>query len=98
VELCRRHSNRPDLLGPLINVMRKIKNGTPDDEPDLEYVDGNTATNSKRAVDRLTDGDLTALLDAYRDGSTAATLAARYSVSPSTIKRLLREHGVRKRG
>ena len=97
MEICRRYSNRPDPLGSLINLLQKIKNGTPDDhEQDLVSVSGNTA-NVWRVSDRLSETDVRTLLDAYRTGTTTRTLAARYNVGTSTIKRLLKEHQVRRR-
>lgn len=96
VELCRRYSNRSDLLGPLISVLDKIKNGVPhDDEPDLASVRGKDA-GVWRVADRLSPSDVSALIESYQAGCTARLLAGRYSISPMTVKRLLREHGVRK--
>lgn len=95
-ELCRRYSNRPDLLGPLVSVLGKIKNGVPhDDEPDLAPVRGNEA-GVWRIADRLSPSDVSTLIESYRAGSTARLLAERYSVITATVKRLLHEHGVRK--
>ena len=96
VELLRRYSNRPELLGPLVSALEKIKSGVPhDDEPDLAPVRSNEA-GVWRVADRLSPSDVSALIKSYQAGSTARLLAERYSVSTATVKRLLREHGVRK--
>jgi DNA-directed RNA polymerase specialized sigma24 family protein len=95
VELCRRYSNRPDLLNPLVSVLEKIKEGTSDTEPDLVSVRSNES-GVWRVVDRLSPSEVATLIESYRAGSTARSLAERYSVSTGTVKRLLREHGVRK--
>jgi hypothetical protein len=95
VELCRRYSNRPDLLNPLVSVLNKIKSDTPDNEPDVAYVRGNEP-GVWRITDRLAPSDVDILIKSYQAGSTARLLAERYSVSTATVKRLLREHGVRK--
>jgi hypothetical protein len=96
VELCRRYSNRPDLLDPLVSVLKKIKNGVlRDDEPDLASVCGNEA-GVWRITDRLSPSDIGTLIESYLAGSTARLLAERYSVSMTTVKRLLRDNGVRK--
>jgi DNA invertase Pin-like site-specific DNA recombinase len=95
VELCRRYSNCPDLLNPLVSVLEKIKNGTPGTESVLVPVYGKEP-GVWRVADRLSPADVGTLIESYRAGSTARLLAERYSVSTATVKRLLRDHGVRK--
>lgn len=50
-----------------------------------------------RISDRFAAHDLDALADAYRSGMTSAALAKRYGMGLTSVKRLLRERGVRKR-
>ena len=96
VELCRRYSNRPDLLGPLVRTWQKINQDAPaGDDSDLAPVPGKEAC-VWRVADRLSLSDVQTMIGSYRSGSTARFLSERYGVSTSTIKRLLREHGVRK--
>jgi len=96
VELCRRYSNRPDLLNPLVSVLEKIKKGVPhDDEPDPAPVRGNEP-GVWRVADRLAPSDVDTLIKSYQAGSTARVLAERYNVSTATVKSLLRDHSVRK--
>lgn len=96
VELTRRYSNHPDLLNPLVRVLAKIRSDAEDGgQPDLGAVHGKQP-DIWRIADRLTDQDVATLLDAYRAGTPTRVLAARYGISPTSIKRLLREHGVRR--
>ncbi len=46
--------------------------------------------------DRLTERDIAELMTAYRDGATAASLAADYALSLKGVKRLLHTAGVRR--
>jgi 2,4-dienoyl-CoA reductase-like NADH-dependent reductase (Old Yellow Enzyme family) len=46
--------------------------------------------------ERLDERDITELITAYRDGATAASLAAAHGVSLSSVKRLLHSAGVRR--
>jgi hypothetical protein len=47
--------------------------------------------------DRLDEHDIAELITAYRDGATAASLAATHGVSLRSVKRLLHIAGVRRR-
>ncbi|WP_367131907.1 resolvase [Saccharothrix sp. HUAS TT1] len=95
VELLRRYSNRPDLLGPLVSVMQKINDPAADGHERVTTIEGRTASPGYvRQV--LIEQNITELIDAYRTGSTAKALAERYSVHVSTIKKKLRKHGVRR--
>ena len=46
--------------------------------------------------ERLDEQDIAELITAYRDGATAASLAATHGVSPRSVKRLLHTAGVRR--
>jgi transposase-like protein len=47
--------------------------------------------------DRFSDEDLQAMIDLYLSGATRAQVAQRFSISVSSVKRVLRDHGIRKR-
>ncbi len=95
MELLRRYSNRPDLLGPLVSVLRRIKDPAEDGHETVTTIEGRTASpNYVPYV--LTEGNIRELIDSYRSGTTAKALAARYGVHTSTIKKKLRRHGVRR--
>jgi hypothetical protein len=55
-----------------------------------------TATRPWSLRDRLTERDIAKLITAYREGTTAASLAADYALSLSSVKRLLHTAGVRR--
>ncbi|WP_414940139.1 resolvase [Amycolatopsis sp. cmx-11-51] len=95
MELCRRYSNRQDLVNPLVNVLNKIQNGSSDANDDLVTVNG-TQSDVWRIADRLSPSDIESLVESYRTGGTLKAVAERYGVSVATVKRLAREHGVRK--
>lgn len=94
VELLRRYSNRQDLLEPLVDVLRRIRENDQTDEPGL---DGpyRTAEPPKSFAEQLTTEGIENLVAAYRAGMTGAELATKYGVSLSTVRRLLRKHGGR---
>jgi hypothetical protein len=47
---------------------------------------------------RLSDARTTAIVERYRSGATARSLAAEYGVGLTAMKSLLRRHGAKKRG
>ncbi|MGH3937397.1 MAG: helix-turn-helix domain-containing protein [Pseudonocardiaceae bacterium] len=53
-------------------------------------------TRSRRLRDRFSSEDLQSMIDLYRSGTTASQVAERFKVSERSIKRLLRQHGVRR--
>jgi DNA-directed RNA polymerase specialized sigma24 family protein len=97
VELLRRYSNRDDLLKPLISVMQHLREDAPaePEEAQLTSADG-SAPHAWQVSDRLTTSDVETLIKSYLAGSTIAALAERQSISVSSVKRLLRQHGARK--
>ncbi|MGH3808287.1 MAG: hypothetical protein ACRDRU_17020 [Pseudonocardiaceae bacterium] len=46
--------------------------------------------------DRLSEADLCSLVSGYLVGLTARELAERFKISKSSVKRLLRERGIRR--
>jgi hypothetical protein len=90
VEVLRRYSNRPDLLGPLIEVLRRIiQDGDNEDEPGgVKSREGG----SLRASERLSAADVCNIVDRFRAGVPKHRLATENGVSLSTMKRLLRRH------
>jgi len=89
VEALRRHSNRPDLLGPLLEVLRRIEEGDKKDEP------GGVESRepcSVRPSDRLSEADRHKIVDRFRAGVPKHNLAAECGMSLSMMKRLLRQY------
>ncbi len=94
VELLRRYSDRTHLLERLQDVLRRIAENDQTDEPGLPE---SPRSHEERQpfAERLAGDGVQALIAAYRAGTTAPELAAKYGVSLSTVKRLLRKHGGR---
>jgi hypothetical protein len=78
----------------LLNMARDWK----PDERDLGEVFATSfvPVRAWRAEDRLTSVELLTLLVAYREGTSARALAERYELGMTTVKRLVREYGVRR--
>ncbi len=55
------------------------------------------AARRRRLRDRLSEQDLSALVDSFRSGTPAHVLAERYGVGETAVKALLRQRGVRRR-
>jgi hypothetical protein len=96
VELLRRYSNRLDLLEPLVDVVRRIEANDQANEPGLDECHVRS-DGPLTVAGRLGPESIQEMIKLYRDGAMAVELAARFSVSLSSIKRILRASGVRKR-
>jgi DNA invertase Pin-like site-specific DNA recombinase len=94
VELVRRYSNRPDLQERLAEVCRRAREDHDDEDPDMG-VRGKTAR-VWRVRDRLTDDDVQVLAAEFLAGTSKRALAGHYGLSLSTVKNILRKHGVRR--
>jgi len=89
VEVLRRYSNRPDLLGPMLEVLSRIEDGDSEDEPgEVE----SREPGSVRPSDRLSEADVCRIVDRFRAGTPKHKLAAEFAMSLSTMKRLLRRY------
>lgn len=95
MELCRRYSNRPELLKPLVSAVCKIHDGLENELEDLGSVRSQESP-VWRVDQKVTQSDVRSLLEAYQDGSTAQALADKHGISLSSLKRLLRKHNIRK--
>jgi DNA-directed RNA polymerase specialized sigma24 family protein len=92
-----RYSNNPALPDDLGRVREAALSPDEDGEPEV----GGQRRASGRwwaMADRLTAEDVQAVVNGYRAGWTARGLAERFSVSESSVKRLVRRAGCRKRG
>jgi FixJ family two-component response regulator len=90
VELLARYSNRPELLRPLADVLRRSEAYVPVQD---EQVKSRRRTWSVR--ERLAPQDVHDLVDLFMAGTPKTQLAAKFGISLSTVKRLLRKirHG-----
>ncbi len=97
MELLRRYSNRDDLLKPLVSVLERVSGELPATEEAYQLVSADgPAPSAWQVNDRLSPADVKALVASYLAGSTSHALAEQYCISPTSVKRLLREHGARK--
>lgn len=91
-----RYSNRPDLLEQLRKVAAILADSRQDDGTGAK-VAAKCVVRSRRLRDRFSLEDLRVMIDLYRSGTTAREVAEKYGVSLRSIKRLLRQHGVRRK-
>jgi hypothetical protein len=95
VELVRRYSNRADLRERLAEARSKYRTGQRDRQ---EHESANAvwgrAPGARR--NRLTEGDIERLIAEFLAGTPKRVLSGRYAVSLSTVKNILRKHGVRR--
>lgn len=68
-----------------------------DDEPELGGDRRALGQSGWRVTDRLPADGLSEVVRCYRSGMTARELAEKFSISHSSIKRILRRAGARKR-
>ena len=92
-----RYSNNPTLLDDLRKAREPVLDPVGEDEPELG---GEHRANGRRwaLAHRLAPGDRQAVVDGYRAGATARELAERFSISESSVKRMLRRAECRRRG
>jgi hypothetical protein len=88
VEVLRRYSNRPDLLEPVVEVLRRIEAGDRADEPGV--CSTGRGGGLIPVLDRLSEADIAKIVQRFRAGVAKHKLAAEYGMSLSTMKRLLR--------
>jgi DNA invertase Pin-like site-specific DNA recombinase len=96
VELVRRYSNRADLLERLTEARSRARLRGEEDPDNHPITVSGRVSGVWRVRDRLTDDDVLALLADFLAGTPKRELAERYRVSFSTVKNILRKHGVRR--
>ena len=93
VELVRRYSNRADLQERLAYARSRVgQDGA--QEPESSNTAWGRAPGMRR--NRLTDDDIERLIAEFLAGTTKRVLSDRYAVSLTTVKNILRKHGVRR--
>lgn len=96
MELVRRYSNRADLHERLAAARFMTRQrGRQELDDHAASVSGRTS-GVWRVRDRLTDDDVQTLITEFLTGTSKRELASRYAVSVSTVKNILRKHGVRR--
>jgi DNA invertase Pin-like site-specific DNA recombinase len=90
-----RYSNRPDLLQQLRKVAAILSDGGQGNDASAG-VAPRSVVRSRRLRDRFSLDDLQTMIDLYRSGVTATAVAEKFGVSLRSVKRLLRQYGVRR--
>jgi hypothetical protein len=88
-----RYSNNPTILDDLRYARQAATTPSGDDEPELGGERRARATGPSARADRLTAGDLRAMVESYRAGMIVCDLAEKFSISPSSVKRILGRAG-----
>jgi DNA invertase Pin-like site-specific DNA recombinase len=96
VELVRRYSNRADLLERLTEARSRARLRGGEDPDNHQITVSGRTSGVWRVRDRLTDDDVRVLIADFLAGTSKRELAGRYDVSFSTVKNILRKHGVRR--
>ncbi len=99
VELARRYSNQPDLLDDLVRLRDQL--ACEQDSRgvlDASLVESSPRRDPKRVriARRMSAADVAELVRLRREGATVAVLAERFAIGGTTVKKLLREHKVRR--
>jgi DNA-directed RNA polymerase specialized sigma24 family protein len=97
VELLTRYSNNSTLLDDLRHARQAAVSVDLDDEPELGGDRRAVGQTGWRVADRLPADGLNEVVRCYLSGMTARALAEKFSISHSSVKRILRQAGVRKR-
>ena len=98
VDLVRRYSNRSDLLGPLARAWKMINSAEDHCNEEITYVQSQSPKRVPPASERLGEGELARMAELYVSPYwTGEAVAKRYGISVRTVRRLMRERGVRKR-
>lgn len=97
VELLTRYSNNSTLLDDLRHARQAAVSVDLDDEPELGGDRRAVSQAGWRVADRLPENGFRELVNCYRSGMTARELAEKLSISHSSVKRILRMAGARKR-
>lgn len=97
MELLTRYSNNSTLLDDLRHARQAAVSVDLDDEPELGGDRRAVSQTGWRVTDRLPVDGLREVVQYYRSGMTARELAEKFSISHSSVKRILRRAGARKR-
>jgi DNA invertase Pin-like site-specific DNA recombinase len=98
VDLVASYSNRPELAYDLAETLRRLQRAqTEASAPSSVRSHTGRPPEQRRVEDRLSSEQIEALISSYRAGTTTRELAQRYGLGLTTVKRLLRDHGVRRR-
>jgi len=96
VELERRYSNRFDLHERLAEVCRKARERSDHDDEDTDVGARSSAARPWSIRNRLSNDDILQIIAEFLAGTSKRLLAERYAISVTSVKTILRQHGVRR--
>ena len=96
VDLLTAYSKRLDLLSALVSAVERLRAKDADEPETGRSVRCEQAPRVWRVSDRLSEAELHSLVSHYLAGITARELAEQFKISKSSVKRLLRERGIRR--
>ena len=96
MELVRRYSNRADLQERLAQAQLRARERDGHQSDSHANTLGGRVPGVWRVRDRLTDDDVLGLIAEFLAGTSKRVFPDRYEISFSTVKRILRKHGVRR--
>jgi DNA invertase Pin-like site-specific DNA recombinase len=96
VELVRRYSNRADLQERLALAQSKSRQPGEQHYEASDVAWGRTLGERQPLRYRMTDADIELLIADFLAGTSKRALAERYEIGLSSVKRILRKHGVRR--
>lgn len=96
VDLLIAFSKRLDLVSELVNAVKSLGARDSLQLETVRSVRSEQAPRLWRVSDRLSEVDLCSLVSGYRAVTTAHDLAEQFNISKSSVKRLLRERGIRR--
>ena len=98
MDLLSSYSNRLDIAADLAVSLHKLVQATKDERPaGCKSVRSEQPPTVWRVADRMTDEDVHQLIARYIDGTTARMLATEFKIGLTNVKRLIREHGARRK-
>jgi DNA-directed RNA polymerase specialized sigma24 family protein len=96
VDLLLAYSKRLDLLSELVSAVERLQARDGEAPKTGRSVRSDQAPQVWRVSDRLSEAERHSLVSHYLAGITARELAERFKISKSSVKRLLRERGIRR--
>lgn len=95
MEILTHYSNAPDLLSGLRRTVQAVTEMVvEDDEPDLST--SAPVFRPTRIEDRLSASDIDQLITSFKAGTTIRELVEHYGICRTSVKNVLRRHGVRR--
>lgn len=96
MDLLTAYSKRLDLLSALVSAVERLRAKDAEEPETGRSVRSEQTPRVWRVSDRLSEAELHSLVSHYLAGTTARELAEQFKISKSSVKRLLRERGIRR--